>query len=424
MNKRRVIEGLKSALILLLAVSAIYLLTMTPLVQDSGLVDLFSGALRDKNSGAEVETYAAAPPSRMAIVGLSGRYGVQYRQEEVDQLFFRFGSLLGDAMVSAGEPQEITENHWRQCLSRMSVYFDFDSNIPLSALGSWLQSEGQCGLPGSARRILLTEGEEDRVVLCYQSGEDGLFYFCDTGLSRSLHLEPMVENIEGNSAGFAYENEKLAPLLQPYTLLTEDSNEQIYAGRTPLTEELGADILERLDFKDDNHVAVSGGQAYLDGSARLEVSDEGMMTFSDGHERKYPVNSAGDEPTTAELIEAARTLADITIGRECGEAELYLVSIQPLEEEIYRIRFGYRINGSAVWLYEEGWAAQFVIQDGVVSEFTLHFRSYAATDEINLLLPVDRAAVILPGLVDERSELVIRYRDRGSYLVTPGWVAR
>jgi len=38
-------------------------------------------------------------------------------------------------------------------------------------------------------------------------------------------------------------------------------------------------------------------------------------------------------------------------------------------------------NGSAVWLYDEGWSAQFLIREGCVSEFTLHFRSYALRGE-------------------------------------------
>ena len=40
-DKRRLIEWGKDALIVLLSLSAVYLLSMTPLVRDSGLLDLF-----------------------------------------------------------------------------------------------------------------------------------------------------------------------------------------------------------------------------------------------------------------------------------------------------------------------------------------------------------------------------------------------
>ena len=42
MSKRRLLEWGKTLLILLLSVTAVGLLAMTPLVQDSGLADLFS----------------------------------------------------------------------------------------------------------------------------------------------------------------------------------------------------------------------------------------------------------------------------------------------------------------------------------------------------------------------------------------------
>lgn len=423
MNKQRWVEGLKSLLILLLAVSAVCLLIMTPLVQDSGLADLFSGGIREHGAAEEVELTSAAHPSRMAVMGLSGRYGIQYSQKAVDELFLRFGSLLGEALISAEKAEEITESRWRECLSGAGVYFDFDSVIPLSALGSWLQSGGECGLQGSARRLLLAEGGEDQVILCYQDGQNGGFYACGTRLSSSLHLRPMVESVEGNSATFAYENVKMTGLLQPYTLMTEDSGRTIYGAGNPLEEKTADETADMLDFGKNDHVPISGGEAYLAGTARLEIRDSGTVTYSDGHEGRFPVAAVGNEPTVAEIIEAARLLADRTVGALCGEAQLYLESILQTEEG-YRVRFGYRINGSAVWLYEEGWAAQFAVREGYIREFTLHFRSYAPTSETTLLLPIDRAAVILPQLTEDTSELVIRYRDRGSYLVPPGWIAR
>lgn len=423
MNKRRVLEGCKTLLILLLTASALWMVSMTPLVQNSSLARLFSGRKGGEGESGVVLA-SAAHPTRMAVTGLSGRYGAQYDQEAVDELFFRFGSLLGDALVSADPPEPITETRWRIYLSVRGVYFDFDRDIPLSALGSWLQPEGSCSLSDSARRILLTGGVDDQVILSYQNGADGKFYSCATDLSLSLHLEPAVEQVEGNGAQFAFESEKLAPLIQPYTLVTEELNGQLYGAENPLSEEESVTaLLETLGFADAGHVPVSGGVAYPEGGARLEVEDDGTVSYTDGHEGKYPVSAAGETATVAEVIEAARKLAESTVGERCGEARLYLESVRETEEG-WRVRFGYRLNGSAVWLYDEGWSAQFLIREGCVSEFTLHFRSYALRGEEILLLPMDRAAVILPGLTEEIRELVIQYIDRGSFLVTPGWVAK
>ena len=421
MSKRRLIEWGKNLVILLLTASALYLLTMTPLVQDSGLADLF--APRVEQPGGEVVLSAAAHPSRMAVMGGNGRYGLQYDQEAVDELFARMGPLLGEGLTSSGEPRSVSEQDWQSYLIRSGIYYDFDRSIPLSALGSWLDPDGVCSLEGTARRILLTAGENDRVWLCYQDGADGRFYACTTELSCSLHLEPLVNSEEGNAAQFAFENEELSRLLRPYTLVTEGGNGEIYTAVNPLDaygEE--AAVLKKLSFGSDSHAPVSGGEAYLDGSARLEVTEGGTLIYNDGQQRKYPVAAAGEHATVAEVIEAARQLAEGTMGTRCGQARLYLESVRETQDG-YRVRFGYRLNGSAVWLYEEGWAAEFLIREGCISEFTMHFRAYSDSGEKALLLPMNQAAVILPGLTDEARELVIQYRDRGGETVSPGWVA-
>lgn len=418
---KRLIEWGKNLVILLLTASALYLLTMTPLVQDSGLADLF--APRVEQPGGEVVLSAAAHPSRMAVMGGNGRYGLQYDQEAVDELFARMGPLLGEGLTSSGEPRSVSEQDWQSYLIRSGIYYDFDRSIPLSALGSWLDPDGVCSLEGTARRILLIAGENDRVWLCYQDGADGRFYACTTELSCSLHLEPLVNSEEGNAAQFAFENEELSRLLRPYTLVTEGGNGEIYTAVNPLDaygEE--AAVLKKLSFGSDSHAPVSGGEAYLDGSARLEVTEGGTLIYNDGQQRKYPVAAAGEHATVAEVIEAARQLAEGTMGTRCGQARLYLESVRETQDG-YRVRFGYRLNGSAVWLYEEGWAAEFLIREGCISEFTMHFRAYSDSGEKALLLPMNQAAVILPGLTDEARELVIQYRDRGGETVSPGWVA-
>lgn len=423
MSKRRWLERGKTLLIVLLSVSAVYLLTKTPLIQDSGLLDLLSPAKKAEGNGSAVVLTAAAHPSRLAVLGETGRYGVQYDQSQVDELFARFGPLLGEGLTSSDEPEQISERKWRDHLSRMGIYFDFDRSIPLSALGSWLHGEKQSLLTGTARRILLTTQEDGQVLLCYQDGDSGLFYACVTGLDHALHLLPLVQTVEGNGAQFAFENDSLTGLLQPYTLITETGDGAIYGVSNPLsTSGEVAAMLADISFSQDSHVSVSGGDAYLDGNARLEVTDAGTAFYRGGEGGKYPVVAAKEQATLAEMIEAARGVAERTIGSRCGEARLYLESVRETETGC-SVRFGYRLNGSAVWLYDEGWAAEFLIQQGEITEFTLHFRCYAATGNEALLLPMNQAAVILPELTDEARELVLQYRDWGGAEVSPLWVA-
>lgn len=413
---RRWLEWGKDAAIVLLTLSAAYLLTMTPLVQDSGLL-----APRESpgTKTAAAAGTAAMLPARLALTGEGGRCGVQYDEAWLEELFPPLGALLRDALASAGDPRLITEAVWQRYLGGESVYFDFAGEVPLSALERWLRGPGAGAPAGSARRVLLCAGEGDQVLLCWQEAGSGQFFACSTALTKALHLDPAVENASFNGAYFAFESRTLTGLLAPYTLITEgEQGGAQYAAASPLSAEAGVEaVLEALAFNGQNHVPVSGGEVYVDGGDRLVVSDDGMVTYRAAQGDKYPV-----DPGLSGGVDGARALAERTLGALCGEARLYLMSARE-GGDVLRVRFGYLLDGCAVSLGAEGWAGEFVIREGYVTEFTLRFRSYAAGEQRVLLLPIDKAAAMLPDLNAERRELVIQYRDGGGSGLTPDWVA-
>lgn len=423
-GKRRILEVFKSLLIVLLSLSAIYLLLHTPLVEDSGVLELFATDPAEYAQSDKVTLTTAARPSRIAVNRDGARYGVQYNQSEADELFAQFGPLLGEALISSGAPAEMSEDSWQDYLRGKGIYFDFVGEIPLSALSSWLQPEGMSTLTAAARRILLANGEGDAVLLCYQDMEHNQFYVCETGLNWSLHMAPAIDSINGNGAMFAFEQESWSDLLEPYTLITEESEHPIYSVTTPLLPGGNhAALLEALDYTGRNHASVSGGELYLDGNDRLHILSGGQVIYTASQSEKYPVATARGMVTVAEAIEAARRLAEGTVGAQCGEAQLYLISADPIEDG-YRILFGYRLDGSSVWLYDEGWAAEFYVRNGYITDFTLYFRTYTSTGENALLLSIDWAAAVVPSLSDEYCELNLQYRDQGEDRVEPIWVAK
>lgn len=418
-DKGRWIEWGKDALIVLLTLSAVWLLSMTPLIQDSGVMDLLAPKESPGVGASGGDQAPAMLPARLAVTDEGGRCGVQYDEGRLEELFPPLGALLGDALTSAGQPQPMEEEEWRRCLGRQGVYFDFAGAVPLPALERWLQGPGDTGLTGSARRLLLCAGEGDQVLLCWQEGADGEFFSCPTALTQALHLEPVAAGTEANGAYFAFENQGLAGRLDPYTLVTEEEQGGAgYAVSVPLTGESEVEaVLAALSFNSQNHAPVSGGEVYLDGGDRLVVSGSGVVTYRAAQGGKYPVGPALDDG-----VEGARALAEGTLGTLCGEARLYLMSAQESGDTV-RVRFGYLLNGCAVYLGSEGWAAEFVILDGYIIQFTLRFRAYAANGEQTLLLPVDKAAAMLPDLTDQRRELVLQYLDAGGAAVFPAWVA-
>ncbi len=413
----RWIEWGKDLLIVLLALSAALLLSVL-LLGSGRLSGLVPRQEPTTGTGGEDAPIAATMPAALVVTNGEGRYGVQYDQARTDELFTRTGPLLGDALASAGEPLTILRGEWQENLSAPGLYFDFGGSVPLSALGGWLSEAGECTLGGSARRLLLCAGEGDQVLLCWQDADTDLFYRSSTALSRSLHLEPILGDTRANGAYFAYEDESLSALLQPYTLVTEEERTRTeYDVTNPLTQANASDLLSALSFSDQNHTQVSGGEAYLDGGDRLEVEEAGGVTYRAARGGKYPAG-----PGAAGAIEASRALAEKTVGALCGEAALYLISARQTEDG-FEVSFGYRLNGSAVRLYQEGWCARFLVREGFITDFTLLIRRYTANGQTAMLLPIDRAAAVLPELTEERLELLILYLDGGGDTAAPQWVA-
>ena len=423
-GKRRAVEWGKDALIVLLTLSALFLLTMTPLAQDSGLAGLLGpdGANRvgADRVGAQSGTVS---PARLAVYRDGERYGLQYDDETMEERFAAFGPLLGEALSGAGEPARLTESGWRDSLCRPGAYFDYAGEVPLSALDRWLGGE-TCPLTGSARRVMLCAGEDDQVALCWQDAGSGGFYTCSTTLSRALHLNPALETVSLNGAYFAFEDGGLSGLLDPFTLITEGGRTGAqYAVTLPLTTAAGVEaLLDALSFNSQNHAPGSDGEVYLDGADRLVVQDGSTVTYRAAQGEKYPVENRDGTAGAAQAADGARALAERALSPLCGDARLYLLSAEEYGEG-WRLRFGYRLNGCEVYLDGEGWAAEFIVQSGYITDFVLRVRCYTADGESVLLLPIDRAAVLLPGLTGEKRELVLRYRDGGGQTAAPHWEA-
>lgn len=422
-DKRRALEWGKNAAIVLLTLSAVALLSMTPLVRDSGLVELLRPRPAQTSASAGGAQSGPILPARLAVCRDGSRFGLQYDDDRMDEVFAAFVPLLGDALTGAGEPAALSDSQWRACLRQRGAYFDFSGEIPLAALARWLGG-GDCPLEGSARRVALVAGEGDAVSLCWEDAGDGGYFTCPTALSRALHLDPAVETVSPNGTYFAFEDESLSRLLDPFTLITEgEPAAGLYTASSPLSSAAGAEALvDALSFNSRNHAPGSSGEVYMDGTDRLVIRDGVTATYRAAQSGKYPVEHTNGVVSAAQAAEGARALAERAMAPLCGEARLYLQSVRPYGDG-WRVRFGYRLGGSAVYLYDEGWAAEFLVRDGCVTQFVLHLRQYTAQGENALLLPIRKAAAMLPDLTRERRELVIQYRDGGGQSVSPGWEA-
>ena len=161
-RRRRGIEPVKSLLILLLSLSAVYL---TLLALDYSRVSWapLQGALSLFHKDAEQAPADTSAPSQSAIAPRPVRIGVcdgteryvsQYDTQETDQMFEQLSILLSESLDSASSPRPVDEETWRQALKAPGVWFDFLGTVPLNVLYAWMGDGGDnSALVHSARRV-------------------------------------------------------------------------------------------------------------------------------------------------------------------------------------------------------------------------------------------------------------------------------
>lgn len=282
-KKRRTLERFKTALIVLLTLSALVLALRSPLLQSAGLPFLFDQGLANSTSLTPQtgSLPTAAVPARLVVGTSVSRYGIQYDQEAADNLFDQTAPLLGEALGSAESSSTLSEHEWQALLTGQCLYFGYLSPIPLSVLSGWLTGDkANSSLVDSTRHIVLAAGTDGMLTLSYQ-GVDGGFYQCATSLDASLHLEPVVSSVDPNGAFFAFEAD-LPSVVDPYTLFTEEEvSALVYDSANPLSLSDGdqlTSLLSALAFSDQNQAPVNDGYTYVDGEDTPVCSKEALWS--------------------------------------------------------------------------------------------------------------------------------------------------
>ena len=435
MDKRskrgRTVERVKSVLIVVLAMSAVYLALRTQLF-DGLLLDEESGGVSQLLSAPEEgggNNTAAIRPVRMAVMSDNGRYGVQYDDEETDALFSRTASLLAEALGSAGTPRKVTRQAWEDALSQpSSIYFDFLGALPLENLQIWLSvGQGTTSLSGSARRLALAPGEDDGVLLYYINEADGLYYACGTDVLRQSQLRTAVSGMSGNGARFAFETEEYA-LLDPDTLLLPQPPDlPRCTAADPLAGETGdtirLEIAEALRFRVQGNTTYSGadGMVIKNGSDTLRMGESGVVTYESGGQTEplFPVHSS----RTADAVEAAWTIVSETVLPYSGAGRLFLRQVETGEDGATELYFDYTLSGAEVTMESGRCAAHFVVENHQITRFTLYLRTYTVTGETDPALPELQAQAAAAALGAEQPELRMRYQDSLSEPVRASWIA-
>ncbi len=424
-KKQRAVELGKDILIVLLACSAIWLMTRSRLLEPLGR--LFP---KDVPLAGTGQTQSADRPDAARPLGLSAvlvretetvRYGVRYDEAARDALFQQTAGLLVEALSSAGEPEKISRRQWERALTASTgVCFDYQGEVPLSVLSRWLSGE-ESRLTTPVRRLLLADCEGG-AALYYRDEASGAYFRCRSEVVDLPRLEEALSGLTGNGAFYAFESELYSDLDPDTQLSPEAPAPAVFTAANPAAggqaalEELAAGLAFTINT---NGVYYAGEWVARSGNDTLRLDSRGTVSYLAGEGGGEHFRTSGDGLFAA--VETCRRLAASALGSRCGQARLYLVSAGETETG-WEVRFGYSLNGAPVQL-EEGRAAEFLVENGRVTQFTLRARSYTDSGETGAVLPVRQAAAALTAAGLAGEELLLAYTDSGGDTVRAGWAA-
>lgn len=422
MSKKRLVNQLQNLALLLLTVSALFLLTRLPMVQNIRWPDqvpgLFAGG--PPAGGQEAgETPAGMFASvHLMVTGDSqyGRCGLLCTGAD-DAGLQSIVPLFREALGSAVPVGPAEDEAFRAALEGPGVYLELSAGpLPLEAVGIWLGEETgeEPGFSMVLRAMALTAGGSEAAEL-YLLDDQGGITLCRTALPISA-VQSVCDDFSPNGADFAY---KTHDMLSPYTVLASadpapDALPSLPAGYSVYN------LLTALGFNAHtlSRYRESGGAEVVEESpCTLRIGPEGAVSFtSRGVDVPSLFRASG--PGLREALAAAwRLVSALTEGT--GASPVYLSGVQAREEG-WRLSFRYQADGVPVVFSNEEDALTVAFTGGAITSFTYRCRSYAlAEEEPAELLPAFIAQAIAadyPG-----SRLSVSYVDDGSERLTAQW---
>ena len=399
---RRYKEPVKTALLLLLTLSAAFLAWRGNL-----FAGLFPGAEPPASPAQEeiLSCQPAALPAEAALTGLSGlRYGVKYDEGGMSSLFDACSPLLAEALGSAEEPAPISEEVWRSRLGGAGLYLNYGFSLPLSVLAAWAGGEAAWAGSRTATALLLMSDGDDGIRLCFRSGE-GTYYSGGTA-SSWLSLQELLNAFFPNGAAFAFELPELGDC-DPDSLVLEEpptprsataSGSQAEAAAA-LAEQFGINLSGQSRYSEADGTLVYPGEG---GVLRLDAEGTVSYTASEG--------KLGGASGTAEQVEAVRRLLWSVHDACAGDEKLALTDLRR-EEGVLRLSFAYVLDGIPVQL-NAGPAASAEWGPEGFRELTVLPRRYRRGETGLSLLPEKQAAAAAGSLYPGSSGRLI-LSDRG-----------
>lgn len=321
---RRTIDRLENGIIVLLVCSALFL------VYQSGLVQNFAGQGAGTSgesvfTGVQNTALSRGTPVRLMVQLDDGRYGAQYDQTLVDQLYASgLSELLTDSIEAMESPRTVTQEVWQQAIAQSGpwVFYDFLYNVSFTAQSG--QGEG------AARFFLLTTRGGRADVVYYYNEETG-DYYAGQIQDATLTLPASLDGLQPNGGQFVFEVPELAQVLAPYgILLDQPPTTTVYTAANPVASWGETERTALLDALDFNTRALTiyesaDGTVMQEGSDTLRIQEEGKIIYhaSDSSQARFQALSQREK----DLQIKAEEVLDLVTAGQLGEGRMFCQSI-------------------------------------------------------------------------------------------------
>lgn len=348
----------------------------------------------------------AAQPRCISVRNAAGRYSAQWDFDALDAAFETLGGMLGQALDTAGEFTEVSDQQITRALSGYSVCFDYGFSLEVSLLGSWLGAE--CPETNAAGRRWILAEEDDRVRL-YLTGTPSMA--AETELSAAA-LHGLLEQYMPDGSRYAFEaGSHLADLA-----LIPGSDPELLAAvsSSPCDSRYIETLATALGFNpyDETRYTDSAGVTWFsETNCSLQIAASGEIVLTSNSTDRFQA----DGDSTEVLIEAARTVIQTAVGDILGDARIYLSGIETADDTTV-LTFDYVLGGVPVSC--DGHPAATVTFAGQsMTSLELLAATFTCTDQPLKILPPAQASAIIPA----GSDLVLQYDRAANGTITAGW---
>lgn len=406
-------DKLKNLLLVLLLAVMIVLLVLTFWVSVRGSAagqQLLQPAEEPGGTVDQTPARVMAQPEVLTVIGRDGLY-LTWDALEYEQLYLQTEPLYQEAVGSAGQLRQLTEEDYLTTLNTYGVLLQYHDAQPLWLLRAWGGSGGLQGSVEVSSAAMAASGEQVALLL---TDREGRRWMAETAASLS-ELESLCAGGGAVNARFAGDSDAVAAdtvlttVVGSYPTLTARPPEPVIRGE--LSKSLQS-LFGMNAYLTRVYQNTDGSLVYVEGHSTISLARNGDLTYAGGTGIGLELTAAGEE-RQAELCWKVYDIL-YRLWEQTGASGVLSLEEARLNGDSGTLRFGLRMGALFPQRTEGSWATV-TVENGAVTGLTAALRLLEEGERVQLL-PLYQAETLLP---QGRAALRVRLLEGEDGLLTP-----